>query len=310
MVDAVAAGTDAGVILGVGALDVPVVPDLASAARAGARSVVVGVNAMDADSHVPPRLRAFVVEAIAEGLDVVCATHAHLNDDPELKARAASAGARLVDVRTEGPRHTWSPGLRVDATVVLTVGTDSAVGKMTTALLLHRAALAAGLSSGFVATGQIGNMCGADEVVHADHTFGDFIIGAVQRAVHRLAVQGRQIIVVEGQGAILHRAYGGGIINILFGAAPDAIIMCHHTDRVDRAMFPGLKVSSVADELAVIEDLSRRVGISARLAGFSIFGSRPCDEAARYGVPVVNVRDEGSSDILLRSVLDVTASGR
>lgn len=308
VVDDVQAGKDAGEVLKVEHLDVPVVANLEQAKQLGARSIVVGVNTMDADTALPPRLKGFALTAIATGFNVICGTHAHLADDVDVAYAAERAGVRLVDIRVEAPRVSWSPTVRVDATVVLTVGTDSAVGKMTTSLLLHREALKRGLRSGYVATGQIAAMCGADAVACADHTYADFIIGSIQKAVADVAARGSDVVFVEGQGAILHRAYGGGILNVLFGAGPDAIVMCHHTDRTERAMFPGLHIPPVVDELEVVMDLARRVGIPARLAGYSVFGRAPFDAPSAHPAPVVNIRDVGAPGVLLDSVLKVTGS--
>ncbi|TDC59363.1 DUF1611 domain-containing protein [Micromonospora sp. KC207] len=306
VVDTRHAGADAGEVLGVGPLGVPVVPDFAAARRAGARSVVVGVNSMDANTVVPARLKTFAVDMVGHGLNVICSTHARLNDDPELVRLAVAAGVELVDVRVDGPRETLSADLSVDATVLLTTGTDCAVGKMTTALAVHREALSRGMRSAFLATGQIAAMCGADAVVQVDRIFADFITGAVQHAVHRLASAGHELVVVEGQAATLHRVYGGNAVNLLYGAAPDAIIMCHDTDRQVRAMFPGLPVPPVTDELQTVADLGRRVGIPATLAGFSVFGGKPFHEGNRYAVPVVNTRAPGGAAVLLDSVLRLT----
>jgi uncharacterized NAD-dependent epimerase/dehydratase family protein len=306
VVDVRHAGVDAGEVLGVGRLGVPVLPDLTAARGAGARSVVIGVNSMDAYTVVPARLKGFVVEAVGHGLNVICSTHARLNDDPELVRLAAAAGVELVDVRGDGPRETLSADLSVDATVLLTTGTDCAVGKMTTALAVHREALSRGMRSAFLATGQIAAMCGADAVVQVDRIFADFITGAVQHAVHRLASAGHELVVVEGQASTLHRVYGGNAVNLLYGAAPDAIIMCHDTDRQVRAMFPGLPVPPVADELQTIADLGRRTGIPAALAGFSVFGRKPFHEGDQHAVPVVDTRDPGAAAVLLDSVLRLT----
>ena len=306
VVDEAQAGRDAGDVLGVEYLGVPVLATLDEARAVGAHSVLVGVNTMDADTFVPPRLKSFALSAIGAGFNVICGTHAHLEDDEDLTEAAAKAGVRLLDVRSEAPRLSWSPNRQTRATVILTVGTDSAVGKMTTSILMHREAKRRGLRSGFVATGQIAAMCGADAVACADHTYADFIIGSIQDAVVQVAEQGRDLIFVEGQGAILHRAYGGGILNVLFGAGPDAIVMCHNTDRVERAMFPGLRVAPVVDELEVVQDLAQRVGIPAKLAGYSVFGARPFEPPADHPGPVVNMRDASASGVLLDSVLAVT----
>ena len=85
------------------------------------------------------------------GLDVLSGLHTFLGDDPEFAAAAADRTAStIVDYRRPpdrmetavGRRH--APGKRV----ILTVGTDCAIGKMSVALELRKSAVAAGAVGG------------------------------------------------------------------------------------------------------------------------------------------------------------------
>lgn len=69
---------------------------------------------------------------------------------------------------------------------VLTVGTDMAVGKMTVSLEMHRACLARGRRSRFLATGQTGIMI-AGHGVPLDAVRVDYASGAVEQFVMALA---------------------------------------------------------------------------------------------------------------------------
>ena len=91
--------------------------------------------------------------------DVEAGLHTLLGDDPVLVASAREHGVRLRDLR-EAPAGLGIP--RADLSrpagvrVVHTVGTDCAIGKMSTALELTEGALARGHRGVFVPTGQTG----------------------------------------------------------------------------------------------------------------------------------------------------------
>ena len=86
--------------------------------------------------RLPPAWRALVTGALERGWDVLSGLHVFLADDPELTAIAARTGARLVDVRRPPAeiRVAAARAASLEAHVVLTVGSDCNVGKMTTAL--------------------------------------------------------------------------------------------------------------------------------------------------------------------------------
>ena len=109
---------------------------------------------------LPASWRATILDAIRAGLDVHSGLHTFLGDDPDFAAAAAAAGTRIVDYRRPPDRLETAVGRRhgADKRVILTVGTDCAIGKMSVALELRAAAQAAGRSASFVPTGQTGMM--------------------------------------------------------------------------------------------------------------------------------------------------------
>lgn len=75
------------------------VPELAisEAARAGARTVVVG--AVNPGGVLPEAWCGHIVEALEAGLDVASGMHMHLAEIPEIAEAAGRFGRRLFDVR-------------------------------------------------------------------------------------------------------------------------------------------------------------------------------------------------------------------
>ena len=92
--------------------------------------------------------------------------------------------------------------------IVLTVGSDCAIGKMTVSLELDRAAQARGLASRFVPTGQTG-IAIAGWGIAVDAVVSDFLAGAAEQLVVEGHERGGELLIVEGQGSLIHPAYSG-----------------------------------------------------------------------------------------------------
>jgi uncharacterized NAD-dependent epimerase/dehydratase family protein len=114
--------------------------------------------------------------------------------------------------------------------VVLTVGTDCAVGKMTATLELVRAASESGRRARFVATGQTGIMI-AGSGIAIDRVISDFASGAAEQLVVDHS-DGADLLFVEGQGGINHPAFAPVTLALLYGAAPDALVLVHRPSRL------------------------------------------------------------------------------
>jgi uncharacterized NAD-dependent epimerase/dehydratase family protein len=175
--------------------------------------------------------RPDVRTAIERGADIVAGLHYFLSEDEEFAALAEEYGVELRDVRKPPADLGVAEGVArdLDVEVVLTVGTDCSTGKMTTALELLEAAREAGIDAGFVPTGQTGIMI-AGWGIPIDRTVSDFTNGAVERMLKRRA-DDHDLLVVEGQGSIVHPAYSAVTCGILHGAMPDHLVLCHEAGR-------------------------------------------------------------------------------
>lgn len=174
--------------------------------------------------------RASIVEAIERGLHVASGMHSFLGDDPDLALRARRRGVVLWDARRVPDDLSVSSGKGCPGCpVILTVGSDCNTGKMTTALELHEGLAEAGVRSAFAASGQTGIMI-AGWGIPVDRVVADFVGGATERLV-REAARGKSLVVLEGQGSIIHPGYAGVTFAMLAGSLPDALILCHQPTR-------------------------------------------------------------------------------
>jgi uncharacterized NAD-dependent epimerase/dehydratase family protein len=117
----------------------------------------------------------------------------------------------------------------VDATVILSVGTDCNIGKMTTQLQLLGALRARGIRTAFAGTGQTGILIEGRGIA-VDAVVADFIAGAAEQLVMDCAREA-DLVLVEGQGSIIHPSYSGVTYGLLHGSLPHAQIMCAQPTR-------------------------------------------------------------------------------
>ncbi len=227
VIDSTLAPSTAERALGFGS-DIPVVASLAEALGRGPDTLVLG--AAPRGGRMAPGDRDAVKGAIRAGLHVASGMHEFLADDEELAALARLRGVVLWDARRPPGGLGVSSGLGCPGCpVVLTVGSDCNTGKMTAAMEIHLGLLRAGIRSGFAASGQTGIMIvGAGVAV--DRVVADFIGGAAERLVRETA-QGNEVVILEGQGSILHPGYAGVTVGMIAGALPDAYVLCHQTTR-------------------------------------------------------------------------------
>jgi len=211
---------------------VPVVGTVNDALCFGPTTALVGVATQG--GRFPPAWMELLKSCVAKGLDVENGLHVFLGDDPELRELAARHRAELRDLRRPPADLSTATGenLDVPATIVLTVGSDCAIGKMTVALELDLEARRRGIRSVFVPTGQTG-MAIAGWGIAVDAVVADFMAGAAERLVVEGAARGGELLWVEGQGALLHPIYSGVTLGLYHGSAPHLLVLCHEAGRTE-----------------------------------------------------------------------------
>ncbi len=253
--------------------DIPIVSDVAEALQFGPTSLLIGVA--PAGGKLPPAWRSEILQAIDAGLEVVSGLHELLADDAEFSSRARAANVRLWDVRVPPKVELFSgAAFGLSSRVVLTVGSDCASGKMTASLELTRAANERGARSLFVPTGQTGIMI-AGWGIAVDRVIADFISGAAEALVLDGARRGGELLFVEGQGSINHPAYAGVTLGLLYGSAPDALILVHEAGRRAIAGFD-VPLLSLHELVRLYEQLCASVK-PAKVAGIAL-NTRELDE--------------------------------
>jgi uncharacterized NAD-dependent epimerase/dehydratase family protein len=205
--------------------DVPAVATLDEALALGVDALLIGIA--PTGGKLPPDWRSTILAALDARLDVLSGLHTFIGDDPEFAAAALASGARIVDFRRPPDRMETSIGRRhaPGKHVILTVGTDCAIGKMSVALELRQAANDAGLRGVLVPTGQTGMMIEGWGVA-VDRLVADFVQGTCEWLIEEAEDLGDWIF-VEGQGSLDHPAYSSVTLGLIHGTTPEAMVMVH-----------------------------------------------------------------------------------
>ena len=223
IVDPSCAGRRAGDVLPHLRSDAPVVASVGESLAFAPTALLIGTAPRG--GALPPEWRRAVLDAIAARLEIVSGLHDMLAEDREFAMAALQAGTSIWDVRKPPDVPLFGGAVYdVAAPVLLTIGNDCAVGKMSVSLEIVRAAREAGVNARFVPTGQTGIMI-AGWGISVDRVVADFAPGAAEQLVLYAAREGAELIVVEGQGAINHPAYAPVTLALMFGAAPDGLIL-------------------------------------------------------------------------------------
>jgi uncharacterized NAD-dependent epimerase/dehydratase family protein len=294
--------------------DIPIVGTVDEAMALAPTTATVGVATQG--GRFPPAWRELLKASIRAGLDVESGLHEFISEDPELTELAREHGVELRDLRKPPPDLSVPTGenLEVPAKIVLTVGSDCAIGKKTVAVELDLAARNRGLKSVFVPTGQTG-IAIAGWGIAIDAVVADFLAGAAERLVVEGAGRGGELLWVEGQGSLAHPAYSGVTMGLIHGSAPHAYVLVHKARATHVEGYPEHPLPELRDLIELHERSSLRlrparvVAVALHTGGLDEHDARaeiarvggetglPTDDPVRFGA-------DRLLDDVLRAVAD------
>lgn len=249
-------------------LDVPVVPSVEAALPLNPTVLAIGLA--PSGGRLPEPWYDEVKRAVKAGLSVMNGLHTQMNEDVEI-ADNIHPGRWVWDMRQEPAGLTVGSGqarlLKCDR--VLTVGTDMAVGKMSTSIELNRAAKAKGLRSKLIATGQTGLMLGEDGVA-LDAVRVDYASGAVEQCLLRNG-DSHDILFVEGQGSLFNPA-STATLPLLRGAQPTHLILVHKANLTHIQHFSDFEIPPLREVVKLYEAVASAAGtfVPAKVVGIAL----------------------------------------
>ncbi|MHC4944042.1 MAG: DUF1611 domain-containing protein [Planctomycetota bacterium] len=310
VIDSRHAGSDAGTLLDGRPRSIPIhasIPQAVEDAESrgtGATHLVVGL-APDG-GRLSPETRENIKAAIRMGLNVDSGLHDFLSEDIELSELAQASGVRIRDVRKPPSRqalHFFSGKIEEVLSIkVALLGTDSAVGKRTTAWILLDALEEAGFKTELVGTGQTAWMQGARYSLIMDSLINDFVSGEIEHAVWSAWNENRpDVIIIEGQGSLMNPAYPGGF-EILAAGRPDLVVLQHAPARKDYDGFPGYPIHPIEQQIQAVELISgkpvKAVTINREALAEDEIPGVCAEITRRTGIPAFDVLLKGAAPLV------------
>ena len=310
VIDSSLAGRDAGEVLDRRPNGIPLLADLPAALQSAelagtpATHFVIGI-APDG-GRLSPTIRAAIVEALEAGLNVDSGLHDFLADDPELLGLAHGRGVALRDVRrtpTRAELHAFTGKIEeVTSFRVAILGTDSAIGKRTTAWMLVEGLELAGTKAEMLGTGQTAWMQGARYGILLDSLINDFVAGEIEHAAWSAWKEAApDVIVLEGQGSLMNPAYPGGF-ELLAAGRPHAIVLQHAPARLEYDGFPGYPLHPLETQIRAVELLSGRPVVAVTINHENLDPPDVARAAKKIesdtGLPATDVLLEGSEKLV------------
>jgi uncharacterized NAD-dependent epimerase/dehydratase family protein len=309
VVDSEYAGRDAGEVLDCRPAHIPIVESIPAAlerAAPGRPATHLVIGLAPDGGRLPPPVRHDIQQAIRLGLNVDCGLHDFLSEDAEISQLARRVGVQLRDIRKPPPRaelHSFSGKIeQVSALKIAVLGTDSAVGKRTTAWLLADEFNRRGQAAELVGTGQTAWLQGVRQGIVLDSLVNDFVAGELEHAVWSAWVEtGPEVILIEGQGSLMNPAYPGGY-EILAAARPDVVVLQHAPNRLEYDGFPGYKLDPIEIQIQAIELISGRPVVAVTINPEGLSAADTAMACARLemelALPVSDVLRDGAGRIV------------
>jgi uncharacterized NAD-dependent epimerase/dehydratase family protein len=288
-------------LLGVGGeVPLPIVGSLDEAPSAD--TLLLGIA--PPGGKIPANWRAIILDAIARRkMDVISGLHDFLSDDPDFSAAAKASGSHLIDIRKNREKTiARRVGLRPDCLRVHTVGHDCSIGKMVVSLELALALNRRGRDAKFIATGQTGILC-SGYGLPIDCIVADFVAGAAEKMV--LEQQHHEILLIEGQGSLVHPSYSAVTLGLLHGCAPQALILCYEIGRETVTGVESVKIPPLARIKAMFEMMSNihqrceiiGIGINSRRVSAADAARERARVKAEFNLPACDVIRDGTDEL-------------
>ena len=230
--------------------DVPVVVSVKEAHAMGAKILVLGTA--PSGGKFPESWVSSIEEGMSLGMSLINGLHDNL--EQRFGHLITSNNQKIWDVRIPkiSPPIGTAKAADTNNKRVLMVGTDMAVGKMTTGLELYKWLREKGVKASFIATGQIG-ITVTGKGIPLDAIKIDQAAGAVETVV--VAEKESDVVIIEGQGSLLNPG-STATLPLMRGSCPTHLILCHqagktHVKKLDYVKIPPLDEFIALNEAVV-----------------------------------------------------------
>lgn len=278
--------------------------------------LIIGVATIG--GRLPSEFRPVIIQAMVKGMGVIAGLHEFLSEDEEFSQLAEEHDVELIDVRREPPLEDMKrfanlcknlPCIRIPV-----LGTDSSIGKRTTAIQLMMALNKEGVKTALVSTGQTGILQGFKHTVPLDSIQGDYMVGELEQAIVQAYKDGNpRVILIEGQGSISHPAYVCGTRAVITASQPSGIVLQHAPGRRYRNFRKDelkLPMPKLDNEIRMLEMFSETKVMAITLnhedMDREVINGKVREYEERFGMPCCDVFQHGCEKLVraIESMLD------
>lgn len=307
VIDSTCAGKDAGEVLDGQPRGIPIYPNLAEALQNISLPVKYFVIGLAPEGgKLPPSYRDIVATAMRAGLNIDSGLHEFLTDDPEFSALAQRHGVQIRDIRKPPAKkdlHFFSGQIKqVESMRLAVLGTDSAIGKRTTAWKITEALNTIGVKAEMIGTGQTAWLQGVNYGIRLDAIVNDYVSGEIEHAIWQCwQAEKPHVMLLEGQGSLMHPAYPGGF-ELIAAGRPHAIILQTAPKRTAYDGFPDFPMAPLEKEIKLIELLADRPVLALTLNHEQMtdgeIETAVREYETRFGIPCCDILKHGPQKVL------------
>ena len=295
---------DAGKILDGVERNIPLYNDLDTALKKSHPDTFI-IGAVSEGGVLPKGYDKAVFWALKNGLNVVSGLHQFISDDPVFVKLAKEHNCSITDVRKifrDHKRFYTGEIKKVKSTRIALLGTDSAIGKRTIAVLLNEELKKRGRKTDMIYTGQTGWLQGWPHGVVLDAMINDFVAGGIEGAIIDSWNDLKpEFMIIEGQGSLVHPFFPGGF-EILAAGRIDGFILVDAPKRPHLDGFPEYPMPDPRRVAKIAELLTEKplVGIGLNRENMSKDDIKKSKMELKkfFNVPVVEPLSDGVSEIV------------
>jgi len=304
IVDSTIVEGDAGEILDGKKRNIPLYNNLdKSLKKTNADTFIVG--AVSEGGVLPKDYDKAVLWALKNGLNVVSGLHEFISDKPEFLKIAKKNKCKIIDVRKifrDYKRFYTGDIKNVKSFRIAILGTDSAIGKRTIAVIINEELKRRGYKSDMIYTGQTGWMQGWPHGIVLDAMINDFVSGGIEGSIIDSWNDLKpDFMLIEGQGSLVHPFFPGGF-EILAAGGVDGFMIVDAPGRPSLDGFPDFPMPDPGRVVKIAEFLTEKplTGIGINRENLDKKGIQNSKQKLKrkFKVPVVEPLSEGVGEIV------------
>jgi uncharacterized NAD-dependent epimerase/dehydratase family protein len=272
------------------------------------------IGAVSEGGILPKGYENAIKNALERGFDIVSGLHQFISDNPTFLKISEKNSCKIIDIRKifRDHRRFYTGEIRnVKSKRIAIIGTDSAIGKRTIAVMINEELNKIDLKSDMIYTGQTGWMQGWPHGIVLDAMINDFVSGGIEGAILDSWNDLKpDYMIIEGQGSLVHPFFPGGF-EILTAGRIDGFILVDAPRRNHLDGFPDYPMPDPNRVIKIAKLLTQKPLIGIGINNENMIKEDIKQEKLRlnkkYNVPVLEPLNDGVKEIIkyLKEKLDL-----